>query len=136
MPLMNDQSERRLGHRYPVQVQVDLVLSDGKVLPATSCNISDNGMQFICDSWIADEIESRGIQNHSMERIMVKLVADLPMSGENRLYSKCKVVTARRLSQQEYLLGLVFTGFENNSENVLKRYIMEYCLPAKTADQQ
>jgi hypothetical protein len=128
---LNNKEERRLGHRYPIQLQVDLVLDDGKILPAEACNISDNGMQFKCDSWIADEIEARGIQNHPLDRIKVKLVADLPMPGENRLYSRCKVIAARRLSQHEYLLGLEFLDFENNSGNILKRYIKEHCLPAK-----
>jgi hypothetical protein len=41
------------------------------------------------------------------------------------------VIAARRLSQHEYLLGLEFLDFENNSGNILKRYIKEHCLPAK-----
>jgi len=130
---LKEREDRRLGHRYPIQLEVDLVLDDGKILPAEACNISDNGMQFKCDSWIADEIEARGIQNHPLDRIKVKLVADLPMSGENRLYSRCKIIAARRLSQHEYLLGLEFIDFENSSEKILDRYIKEHCMPTKSS---
>jgi hypothetical protein len=128
---LNHMKERRLGHRYPVQLQMDLVLADGKIVATEACNISDNGLQFRCDSWIADEIEPRGIQNYPLDRIRVKVVTDLPMSGENRLYSRCKIVAARRLSQEEYLLGLEFIDFENNSGKILKRYIKEHCQKTK-----
>lgn len=110
---------------------MDLVLADGKILPAQACNISDRGLQFRCDSWIADEIEPRGIQNYPLDRIKLKVVTDLPMTGESRLYSRCKVVAARRLSQEEYLLGLEFIDFENNSAKILERYIKEHCLKTK-----
>lgn len=115
--------DRRQDHRYPVRLQIDLVLRDGTILPVEACNISSTGLQFRCDSWLADEIEPRGIQNHPLDRIQIKVVADLPISGENRLYSRCKVVVARRLSQEEYLLGLEFSSFEKSSEKILERYI-------------
>lgn len=120
-------NERRQSFRYPVKLQVDLVLDDDAILPVEACDISNVGIQFRCDSWLADEIEPRGIQNYPLDRIQIKVVSDLPISGENRLYAKCKVVVARRLSQEEYLLGLEFTTFEKSSEKVLERYINECC---------
>jgi c-di-GMP-binding flagellar brake protein YcgR len=117
--------DRRQSFRYPVELQVDLVLSDGSILPVEACNISSNGLQFRCDSWLADEIEPRGIQNHPLDRIQLKVVTDLPISGENRVYARCRVIVARRLSQEEYLLGLEFIDFEKSSEKVLERFISE-----------
>lgn len=120
-------NERRQSFRYPVKLQVDLVLDDGSILPVEACDISNTGIQFRCDSWLADEIEPRGIQNYPLDRIQIKVISDLPLSGENRLYARCKVVVARRLSQEEYLLGLEFTDFEKSSERVLERYISTCC---------
>jgi c-di-GMP-binding flagellar brake protein YcgR len=37
------------------------------------------------------------------------------------------VIIARRLSQEEYLLGLEFVDFEKSSEKALKRYISGCC---------
>lgn len=122
-------SERRQSFRYRVKLQVELVLADGSILPVEACDISTSGIQFRCDSWLADEIEPRGIQNYPLDRIQIKVISDLPISGENRLYARCKVVVARRLSQEEYLLGLDFTDFEKSSEKVLERYINECCKP-------
>lgn len=115
--------DRRQSSRHRVKLQVDLVLGDGSILPVEASNISAKGIQFRCDNWLANEIEPRGIQNHPLDRIQIKLVADLPISGENRLYAGCKVIVARRLSQEEYVLGLEFTSFEKSSEKVLQRFL-------------
>ena len=122
--------DRRQSFRHPVKLQVDLVLGDGSILPVEASGISANGLQFRCDSWLADEIEPRGIQNHPLDRIQIKVVADLPISGENRLYARCKIIVARRLSQEEYILGLEFVDFERSSEKVLARFIKEQSKPA------
>jgi c-di-GMP-binding flagellar brake protein YcgR len=117
--------ERRRTQRYKADLPVDIVLQDGSVLPVVTCNISREGLQFRCDSWVADEIEPRGIQNHPLDMIRVKAITDFPDMDKykSRLYARCRVVVARRLSQEEYLLGLEFVDFENGSEILLERYI-------------
>jgi len=117
--------DRRKSLRYSVQLQVDLVLADGSIFPIEVNDLSANGLQFRCDSWLADEIEPRGIQNHPLDRIQIKAVTNLPVSGENKLYARCRIITARRLSQEEYILGLEFIDFENSSEKVLEKFISE-----------
>jgi c-di-GMP-binding flagellar brake protein YcgR len=117
--------ERRRTQRYLVDLPVDIVLQDGSVLPVVTCNMSRKGLQFRCDSWIADEIEPRGIQNHPLDAIRVKAITDFPDMGKykSRLYARCRIVVARRLSEEEYLIGLEFVDFENGSERLLERYI-------------
>ncbi len=119
--------ERRSAHRYKVKLPVELILEDGTVLPVESIDISNRGLQFSCDSWIADEIEPRGIQNHPLDQIRLKAVTDFPGMDQynSRLYARCRVVTARRLSQDEYLLGIEFTDFENGSERLLDKFIRQ-----------
>ena len=117
--------ERRRTQRYLVDLPVDIVLQDGSVLPVVTCNMSRKGLQFRCDSWIADEIEPRGIQNHPLDAVRVKAITDFPDMGKynSRLYARCRIVVARRLSEEEYLIGLEFVDFENGSERLLERYI-------------
>ena len=119
--------ERRAAHRFKVKLPVELILEDGTVIPVEASDISTRGLQFSCDSWIADEIEPRGIQNHPLDQIRLKAVADFPgMENNNsKLYARCRVVAARRLSQDEYLLGIEFIDFENGSERVLENFIKQ-----------
>lgn len=119
--------ERRSAHRYRVRLPVELILENGTVLPVESIDISNKGLQFSCDSWVADEIEPRGLQNHPLDQIRFKLVADLPGMDEHnsRLYARCRIIVARRLSQNEYILGIEFSDFENGSDRLLERFMKQ-----------
>ena len=117
--------ERRSTHRYKVKLPVELILEDGTVLPVESIDISNTGLQFSCDSWVADEIEPRGIQIHPLDQIRLKAVIDFPGMDKynSKLYARCRIIVARRLSQDEYILGLQFKDFENGSERLLEKFI-------------
>ncbi len=119
--------ERRSSHRFKVKLPVELILEDGSVLPVESIDISVKGLQFRCDSWVADEIEPRGIQNHPLDQIRLKAVSELPGMDKysSKLYARCRVVVARRLSQDEYLVGIEFIDFENGSDRLLEKFIRQ-----------
>jgi hypothetical protein len=119
--------ERRCTHRFKIKLPVELILEDGAVLPVESVDISNKGLQFSCDSWVADEIEPRGIQNHPLEQIRLKTVIDFPgMDTHNsKLYARCRIVAARRVSQDDYQIGLEFVDFENGSEHLLEKFIRQ-----------
>ena len=119
--------ERRCTHRYKVKLPVELILEDGTVLPVESVDISNKGLQFICDSGVADEIEPRGIQVHPLEQIRLKAVIDFPGMDQDssKMYARCRIVVARRMSQDEYVIGLAFVDFENGSERLLEKFIRQ-----------
>lgn len=113
--------ERRNSHRYRVELPLELVLENGSILPVTATNISEHGLQFSCDGWVANEIDPRGIHNHPLDNIPLKVVTTL--TGGNKLYIRCHVVSARRLSQNHYLIGLEFVNFEGGGEHGLLDYL-------------
>jgi hypothetical protein len=119
--------ERRCTQRYRIKLPVELILEDGKILPVESVDISNKGLQFSCDSWVADEIEPRGIQNHPLEQIRLKAVIDFPGMNKysSKMYARCRIAVARRVSQDEYVIGLAFVDFENGSERLLEKFIRQ-----------
>ena len=114
-------TERRNNLRHRVSLELDLVLVNGGILPVTANNLSENGLQFTCDSWVANEIEPRGIHNHPLDHIQIKVV--IPFSNDQKLYARCRIIAARRLAQETYLIGLKFISFENGSDNVLLEFL-------------
>ena len=119
--------DRRSSARHKINIEVSLVLADGTLLPVESINISGSGLQVSCDSWVVDEIEPRGIQAHSTSHIKLKAIINLPGAhGSKRLYSKCKVISAQRLSQQKFNLNLQFSDFINGSETALDEFLSQY----------
>ena len=125
IPMLN---ERRKVPRYMTKLDIDIVLEDGTILPVQTYDISLNGLQFKCDSLIANDIEPRGLQSHSLDRLKVKVIARFPTDEKDKFYASCKVIAARRLSQDEYLLSLEFIDFEKNSAKVLQKYVEKLAL--------
>ena len=120
-------SERRQSSRYEAQLPVDLVLENGSILTVSSKNISSSGLQIICDCWATDEIEPRGIQNHAISHRRFKAVIELSVGDEvKKLYANCRIMSVRRLSQDEYMLNLAFINFENNTERTLDEFLDQF----------
>lgn len=120
-------SDRRQTPRYEIELSVDLVLADGDILSVSSRNISSCGLQIICDTWITDKIEPRGIQNHAVSHIRLKAVTELPIADEtSKLYANCRIMSVQRLSQDEYMLNLAFINFENGTEQILDKFLDQY----------
>ena len=119
-----DDIERRLAPRYDNLLQIDLILSDTDILPIEICSISLHGLQMNCDGWLADEIEPQGIQKLALSRKKLKISANLPFDNSfKKIIINTHVAAVRRLSQDEFLIGLEFENYEDNSEETLKEYI-------------
>jgi hypothetical protein len=120
-------SERRQSPRYEIELAVDLVLDNGSVMTVSTRNISSSGLQIICDTWVTDEIEPRGIQNHAISHIRLKAVTDLPIGEQHKkLYANCRLMSVQRMSQDEYMLNLAFIDFENGSEQNLDKFLDQF----------
>lgn len=120
--------ERRKVARYMITLDIDIILENGTILPIQASDISLNGLQLKCDGSIANEIEPRGLQSHSHDQIKVKVVARFPTSKKEKFYATCKLIAARRLSQDKYLINLEFDGFEKNGEKILQTYVKQLAL--------
>ena len=120
-------SDRRQTPRYLIELAVDLVLADGNIVSVNSRNISSSGLQVICDTWVTNKIEPRGIQSHTVSHIRLKAVTELPITEDtNKLYANCRIMSVQRLSQDEYMLNLAFIDFENGTEQVLDKFLDQY----------
>jgi c-di-GMP-binding flagellar brake protein YcgR len=120
-------SDRRQTPRYIIKLSVDLVLENDSILKVTTRNISSCGLQIICGTWVTDEIEPRGIQSHAVSHRRIKVVTELPVGNETKkLYANCRMMSVQRMSQEEYMLSLAFIDFENNSEQILDKFLDQY----------
>jgi hypothetical protein len=120
-------TERRQTPRYEIELSVDMVLNNGSILTVNSRNISSSGLQIICDVWVTDQIEPRGIQNHAISHIRFKAITDLPIGDiTKKLYANCRIMSVQRLSQDEYMLNLAFIDFENGSEKILNEFLDQF----------
>ena len=114
-------NEQRLSFRHQVDLPVDLILSSGTTLKVNACNLSMKGILISCDEWGSKQIESRGIHNHPFDHIRINIITEL--DKQNKLHANSRIIIARRMSQDNYLIGLEFINFQNNSDASLQTYI-------------
>jgi len=120
-------SDRRQTPRYEIELPVDMVLEDGNILTVNTRNISSCGLQIICDSWVTDQIEPRGIQSHAISHLRLKVNTELPIGEDKqKLYANCRMMSAQRKSQDEFMLNIAFIDFDNGSEKVLNDFLDQY----------
>jgi c-di-GMP-binding flagellar brake protein YcgR len=120
-------SERRQSPRYEIELSADLLMENGSILTVATRNISSSGLQIICDTWVTEEIEPRGIQSHAISHIRLKAITDLPIDNEHKkLYANCRIMSVQRMSQDEYMLNLAFIDFENGSEQSLDEFLDQF----------
>lgn len=120
-------TERRQTPRYEIKLSVDMVLDSGNILTVSSRNISSCGLQIICDTWVTDEIEPRGIQSHAVSHIRLKIITELSsVDDTKKLYANCRIMSVQRMSQDEYMLSLAFIDFDNGSEQILDKFLDQY----------
>ena len=106
--------------RYPINTSIELELEDGTKLLVSTTNISNKGLQFSCDSWIAGKIEPKGIHLHSLDHINLKI-----RSEEHKLSVHAQIRFARRLSQEEFVIGVSFTDLDKCSEDTISALIRQ-----------
>ena len=119
--------ERRKSPRYATDIPVDIVLNEGEILTVITRNISSSGLQIACDSWVANQIEPRGIQSHNVSQLVLKIVADLTIGNNvQKLYTNARIMSVQRMSQDHYILSIKFLDYENGSQDALNKYLDQY----------
>ncbi len=120
-------SDRRQTPRYEIKLPVEMALDTGNVLSVTTRNISNCGLQISCNTWVTEEIEPRGIQNHAIDHIRIKAVAELPIGNKTKkFHTNCRILSVQRISQDQYILNLTFIDFENGSDQILDMFLNQY----------
>lgn len=119
--------DRRQSPRYTIEQPVEILLENGSILTVTARNISSCGLQIICDTWVTEKIDPRGIHNHAVGHIQMKTVTELPIGDETKkLYAKSRIMSVQRMSQEEFMLNLSFIDFESGSEQILDKFLDQY----------
>ncbi len=120
-------AERRQSPRYEIALAINMIMVDGSILSIKTRNVSSCGIQILCDSWVTDAIEPRGIQSHSISHLRLKVVTELPIGNQSKkLYANCRIMSVQRISQNQYLLSLAFIDFENSTESTLDEFLDQY----------
>ncbi|MEJ2347558.1 MAG: PilZ domain-containing protein [Gammaproteobacteria bacterium] len=120
---INGRQYPRLAVNFPLEIRTE----DEMVYHATVCNLSLGGIEFSCDNVTAGEVLPPGHQAFPGQPIAVRVRFSLaePGAAAEVLDVHGEIVVSRRLSQNEYRVGLRFSGFEANGLEILERYFRD-----------
>jgi len=110
--------------RIKRSLPVELVAAGDKTLHATTLDVSKAGIQLLCDGATVEGIFG-SIRPDPSRHPSVDLSLQLmhPKSGPARIKVACKAVFSRRLSEQEYRIGLRFESVPEAARAILNAFV-------------
>ncbi|MGA7801102.1 MAG: PilZ domain-containing protein [Gammaproteobacteria bacterium] len=115
------------GRRYP-RFATDLPLEIRTVADGTFTgrvrNLSLGGIEFSCDRWTADELLPPGHQAFPGQPINVQVQFSISSGGAEQLIeAHGEIIVSRRLSQNEYRVGMQFITLEGDAQTALEQHL-------------
>lgn len=115
--------------RIKKSLPAELIASGDKKLYASTFDISKTGIQIICDGITAEEIfgasRQAGPSRHPRIKVVLRLLH--PKTGPARVEADCRAVFSRRVSEQEFRIGLHIDTMSEEARGVLDAFVDE-CL--------
>jgi c-di-GMP-binding flagellar brake protein YcgR len=116
--------EQRDHPRIKKSLAVELIGAEGTTYHAVTHDVSKTGIQLLCDGATVEGIFG-SLRPNPSRRPSVELNLRLmhPESGSARFRVMCKAVFSRRLSEQEYRIGLRFESIPEAARAILNAFV-------------
>ena len=117
----------RYHHRIPVDLELRLEINGETLPPCRISNLSRSGIMVHCSQDILDQIAPNQESVAPHQAIPVRAHFEVPVGGNGSAWvdCQCDVVTVRRVARDCFQVGMSFTGFDNDGEALVDRYITE-----------
>lgn len=115
--------------RIKKSLPAELITPGDKKLYASTFDVSRTGIQIICDGVTAEQIfgasRQAGPSRHPRLKVNLRLIH--PKTGPVRIEAECRAVFSRRISEQEFRIGLQIDAMSEASRVILDGFV-EDCL--------
>lgn len=104
---------------------MEIVTAGGETATATIRNLSMGGVEISCDRWCADRILPSGHQAFPGQPITAQLRWQITSADGSAqpVQATGEIVVSRRLSQNEYRVGIQILRFEDDGERVVEQHV-------------
>jgi len=122
--------KRNLRHhlRVPAKMPATLETQTGTTLSADIANLSRTGLLLACDRETLESIHAKDTPFSPNRHVplLVRFTLNSDITGNLTLNIQCGVVHVRRLSREQYHVGVEFKHLDENLVPVLEGYIESY----------
>lgn len=120
--------------RYPrivIDRSAEMVPNEGDVMHVTVYDISSDGVQIRCEPKVADKVDVSGPGTQGTEGTLVHLRLSLQLNGERAdIKMLGKLVWKRKMTEDQFALGMQITDIIGGSAVRLERFIDESMRPS------
>lgn len=104
---------------------LEILTEDGETARGTIRNLSMGGAEISCDRWCADRILPSGHQAFPGQPIKARLRLRVPAEDgtAKAVEATGEIVVSRRISQDEFRVGIHFLTFEADGEHAVEQYV-------------
>lgn len=111
--------------RIKKNLPAELIAPGDKKLHAATLDVSRTGIQLICDGITAEEIfgasRQAGPSRHPRVKVLLRILH--PKIGPARVEADCLAVFSRRVSEQEFRIGLQIDAISDESRTILDGFV-------------
>lgn len=122
--------ERRTWDRVPVEQYVHVLEGDNSDFPALATDISLTGMQLLCDEPTANRIvpNAQLATRDQFGHIHVRMRLPRRHRPDEDLMveARCRVMAVRRVSRDEFRIGLEYAEFQGQSYEQLETFVDDW----------
>lgn len=113
--------------RIKLNLPVEMIAPGDTTLFATTYDVSKSGVQLRCDGITVREIFGNTTQSRPPKPPVVTLKLRLSHSGREpeHIDAECRAVFSRRVSEQEYRVGLQIQAISENARVILDSFVDE-----------
>jgi len=113
--------------RIKKSLEVEVITPGNKTLFATTYDFSKRGVQILCDAITVRDIfggPSLSVPA-KLPTVILKLRLNHPGRETEQIEAECRAVFSRRVSEQEYRIGLLIHSLSESSRKTFDSYIEE-----------
>ena len=110
--------EKRQFPRIRARLPLKIISLGGQVLPATSLDMSLDGIQIECNHQTQQQLLLDHEKEKSGQPVELNLQLTIPVTQNStrKIEVRCRLVISRRLAQDTYHLGLNYLDFEETEQ--------------------
>jgi len=113
--------KRRTAHRYPYQARLYIVAAEYGCYPVVTRDVSANGVGVFLKQDVLDALGERGITMEVGDALQLAPTQDAGSSAS----MDCHITSLRRLSQKNYLMGLMWADENTAARPVIQEMLKE-----------
>jgi len=125
-------NKKNLRHQQRIETQLDVIVSlpSGKAVQCRATNLSRTGMMISCDNETLKQLVpgQKSLAAGQWIDVTAKFSVPVVAAQNVTISADCHLIHMRRVSRDEFHIGIQFYGFEGNGHSYIDQFVSRQLL--------